>query len=179
MFFLDWLVWRIKTEDLAVNHKHSATLTILNFRERYKKAPYLRRIREIFGSLSEQGFEEDSLLDYDVVCTYKTRFESDHFVKLIESLQRKRYLDYYRMDPVKSKVKNNWASMRFAQCVGRFIHAQPKKRITQRMLLRHFSNKRKKDLAEIYSTLVNNFRIRAKRHGKSIVYRVGQNKVGA
>jgi len=53
--------------------------------------------------------------------------------------------------------KKNWQDLKFAQRVANFIHSQHKKQISQRDLLRHFSNKRKEDLERIHDHLKFNF----------------------
>lgn len=61
-----------------------------------------------------------------------------------------------------------WGKLPFAQRVGRFIQKQPGKQITQRDLLRHFSDKREGDLAEIQGW----YGICIERRGRSTIYSV-------
>jgi len=71
--------------------------------------------------------------------------------------------------------EKNWGDLRLAQRVANFIHSLPEKRISQRDLLRHFSNKRINNLKEIHDYLKFNFRINLKKEGyrnKTTVYYV-------
>jgi len=66
--------------------------------------------------------------------------------------------------------KQNWDDLKFAQKTANFINLCPGKKITQRALLRHFSNKRKEDLERIQGYLKTNWQIEIKPIKRSIVY---------
>lgn len=74
--------------------------------------------------------------------------------------------------PEEQKIwKRNWDDLKFAQRVVNFINSRPNKRVSQRELLRRFSNKCKEDLERIQDSLKINWQIEIKPVKRSIVYR--------
>ncbi|MGB2763527.1 MAG: hypothetical protein WBC20_03870, partial [Candidatus Aminicenantaceae bacterium] len=64
----------------------------------------------------------------------------------------------------------NWDDIKFAGRIANFINSKRGKEITQRALLRHFSNRRKEDLKRIQGILIASWQIEIKPVKRSIVY---------
>lgn len=184
MFFLDWLIWRIKMEAIEKECKISPVTIYFNqelanhfpgsltwpaFEEKYNKAPYLKRALMIIDSLYEE-FEELEFLNYEVLRVYKARFDNDRFIKLIESLQQKRAEALYNEPEKKKEVKATWERLRFAQRVADFVKSKPGRKANHREILRHFSNKRKSDIKNISWLLCGNYQIRILKSGASLKF---------
>lgn len=184
LFFLDWLIWRIKMEaieskcntfpvkiyfnqELADQIPGSLTWSV--FEEKYKKAPYMKRALMIIDSLYAE-FEELEFLSYEVLRVYKVRFDNDRFIKLIESLQQKRGEAFYNEPEKKKEVKATWERLRLAQRVADYVISRPGKKAYYREILRHFSNKRKADIENIRWLLCGNYQIRTLKSGSSLIF---------
>jgi len=182
MFFLMWLIHEVKMERLKKEGKVEE-ITFLGRKAwkispgEYDKTPYIYRVRKILvelyadSELSGLALDLENLFSY--LRIYKWRMEKPNFLKLMDELAERRRLEWMKTQPhLQRELKSNLESLRFAQRVADFIHSQPNKQVSQRDLLRHFSNKRAKDLEEVQKILKLNYGIKTRkgRNNKTVIY---------
>ena len=181
-FFLMWLVHEVKMDRLK-NEGKAEEITFLGRKAwkispgEYDKTPYIDRVRKILDELyvdSElSGFGPDLEHLFNYLRIYKWRMEKPNFLKLMDELAEKRRLEWMKTQPhLQRKLKYNLESLRFAQRVADFIYSQPNRQVSQRGLLRHFSNKKAKHLEEVQKILKLNYGIKIKkgRNSKTFIY---------
>jgi hypothetical protein len=131
------------------------------------KAPFKRRVKKILKQIPE--FEDNKIFFYGLKAfidkyfkhnVRKGRYERSRFLKLLGKLESEIYQEWREKQPEnpnkRKEWEKNWGDFRFAQKVIDFIQLHPKKNVTRRELLKHFSNKQKKDLDDINNLLILN-----------------------
>lgn len=102
--------------------------------------------------------------------------ERDNFLKILDELAGKRWLDWVKTQPhLQKEWESNWEDFKFAQNVANYIYSLPEKKIERRVLLRkgRFQGKKREDLERVHDHLKFNFRIDHKKKGyrnKTTIY---------
>lgn len=177
IYFLNSLIHEVKMNHLIKNGK--AEETFKDGRKAWKlipgeydKAPYFKKAREILNELYHLSEDNDLfLILYDFLPVYHKRTKNPNFSKMQEELSQERWWEWIKTQPhLQQKWNKNWESFKFTQRVSEFIYSQTKNQITQRELLRHFSNKRKEDLIRVQDWLRINYGVNIRSKGKSVIY---------
>lgn len=171
MFFLAWLIHRVKVEYLEKSGK--AKRVVINGKEvlqwrwgrnYYEKTPFLTRTNEILGEILDEilniDFLEAPIISYSMINIYKLRIEKLNFLKLEEELIKRRNLEWLKSQPKEMRIwERNWDDLKLAQRAANFINSRPGKKIIQRDLQRSLSSKKKRikkeDIERIRDNLGN------------------------
>jgi len=181
MFFVNWLIHRIKAEHLIEAGKAVRVETPDGPRwsvkiSDYDKAP-VSKVNQLLDGLAAAAHHDESLAEVtgDLINIYlhihKSRVQKRTFIKLINELAQERRSAWFSTQPaLLAHWKQGWDDLRLCQKIVDFIRSRPDHKATQRQLERHFSNKRK---AELEGALENRGffpPLRFRKKGKSRVF---------
>jgi len=184
-FFLEWLADEIRFSKIKAEFDiiykdefdrepgESPITEIYRFDMReYFKAPKI--YKEVVDFIKKHLPNSDINLDLERI---KMKIYRVRKSGIVNELEREILLEQLKIHPMspekKIKQKKTWQDLKFAQRVADFIYSLPDKLISQRDLLRHFSNKRKEDFERIHDYLKLNYRINFRKEGyrnKTTIY---------
>ena len=181
-FFMEWLIHFVKLERLKENGLFKTEYFDGRKVQVYKpsdieKAPYIKITKNILDEICDETDDENILNYINYQQVYRKRTSSRSFFEVYDELCLRKKRRFEKKLKIPNPNRKALAILSSAQKVSDYIRRFPNTPLSQRNIMRHFSNKTVAWLSSLRPALEINYRIDIFKKGKATYYLYDKEKL--